>query len=153
MKLFRITKTKYVETAWSGVGAEKAGGRWNSKGHKAVYLASTISLAQLEILVHIERSSVLSAYSCLELDVPDNLIVSLDLNALPRNWQEDPAPDETQELGDQWLEEGDGVALLIPSTIVPQEMNAVLNPLHPSYEALVSKALQVPLVFDLRLLK
>tara|TARA_R110002095_G_scaffold216280_1_gene212808 strand:+ start:422 stop:883 length:462 start_codon:yes stop_codon:yes gene_type:complete len=151
MKLYRITKAKYASTAWTGAGASAVGGRWNSAGHKAVYVAESIALAQLEILVHVESAALLSKYVCYEIEVPETLIRRLDASALPTNWQEDPAPDETQEIGDQWLEGGDALALLVPSTIVPQEINAILNPQHPDYDDLIASAVEIPFVFDPRL--
>lgn len=151
MKLYRIVKTKYAATAWSGTGAATAGGRWNPVGIKAVYVAGSISLAQLEMLVHVQNTDLLKAYSCFEIDVPEALIAKLQSSALPDNWQEDPAPDETQEIGEQWLEGTLTAALLVPSTLVPQEYNAVLNPNYPDYDNLVSTASEVPFSFDPRL--
>ena len=153
MKFYRITKVKYASTAWTGAGANAAGGRWNSIGHKAVYVAQSIALTQLEMLVHLQSSTLLSHYCCFEIDIPEPLIIQLDSTALPENWQEDPAPDETQEIGDQWLDETTTLALLVPSTIVPQEYNALLNPLHPDYDDITEQAIELPFALDPRLLR
>ena len=151
MKLYRITKARYTASAWTGEGAERFGGRWNSRGKRAVYVASSISLAQLEILVHVEKADLLESCCCYEITVPESLLVLLDTASLPANWRDDPAPEETRQIGDQWLASRSSVGLLIPSTVVPQEYNALLNPQHPEYEQIIDQALETPLQFDPRL--
>lgn len=151
MKLYRITKARYATSAWTGEGAERFGGRWNSRGKRAVYVASSISLAQLEILVHVEKADLLESYCCYEITIPESLLVLLDTASLPTNWRDDPAPEETRQIGDQWLVSRSSVGLLIPSTVVPQEYNALLNPQHPEYEQIIDQALEIPLQFDPRL--
>ena len=151
MKLYRITKARYAASAWTGEGAERFGGRWNSRGKRAVYVASSISLAQLEILVHVEKADLLESYCCYEITIPESQLAVLDTASLPTNWRDDPAPDETRQIGDQWLASRSSVGLLIPSTVVPQEYNALLNPQHPEYEQIIDQALEIPLQFDSRL--
>lgn len=74
MILYRMTKTRYISTAWSGLGAKEAGGRWNSVGTALVYLSETASLTMLETLVHINAPQLLDAYTLLSIDVPDDQI-------------------------------------------------------------------------------
>lgn len=69
MILYRMTKTRYITTAWSGLGAKEAGGRWNSVGTALVYLSETASLTMLETLVHINAPQLLDAYTLLSIDV------------------------------------------------------------------------------------
>jgi len=151
MKLYRITKARYAASAWTGEGAERFGGRWNSRGKRAVYVASSISLAQLEILVHVEKADLLESYCCYEMTVPESQLAVLDTASLPANWRDDPAPEEARLIGDQWLASRSSVGLLIPSTVVPQEYNALLNPQHPEHEKIIDQALEIPLQFDPRL--
>ncbi|VAW49212.1 hypothetical protein MNBD_GAMMA04-573, partial [hydrothermal vent metagenome] len=78
IKAYRIVKSKWVNTAFDGEGAKRYGGRWNSKGVVCVYLANSISLAMLEILVHINQQSLLKHYQLFELELPIKQIQRLD---------------------------------------------------------------------------
>ena len=73
------------------------------------------------------------------------------IDTYPDNWQDEPAPSSTARIGDQWLAEGKTVALEIPSVIVPQESNFLLNPLHYDFKSIVNSAVSRPLKFDERL--
>jgi RES domain-containing protein len=149
IKLYRIVKTKWQSHALDGEGARLFGGRWNSKGKACVYCASSESLAQLEMLVHIQSSALLCSYSIFELHI--NPAQVSELARLPSNWQAEPAPPETAILGDQWLAEKSTVALKVPSVIVPREPNYLLNPLHADFHAIVENATSQPINFDERL--
>ncbi|WP_108650885.1 RES family NAD+ phosphorylase [Dongshaea marina] len=151
MKGYRIVKSEYLSSAWSGYGAELYGGRWNSKGHKAVYCATSISLAMLEILVHINSEALLNDYVLLEIELTEDDVMGLHSSDLPTSWNAEPATEETQELGDEWLQSQLSVALLVPSVVVPQEMNLLLNPLHPEFTGIIQKAARLPVLFDRRL--
>ena len=151
MRFYRIIKTKHISSAWSGFGAEQYGGRWNHPGYAAIYVASSLSLAMLEMLVHLQKSQLMDSYSMLTIDVPDEQIIELDSSSLSRHWQNYPAPDETMDIGDRWLESYSSVALLVPSVIVPAEYNAILNPHHHELIAYLKSVEQRPLKFDQRL--
>jgi RES domain-containing protein len=151
VKAFRIVKAKWAATAFDGEGARLFGGRWNSKGIACVYLAESESLAALEILVHINSASLLAAYTSFEVSISSGQILKVAPADLPANWQENPAPSETAEFGDDWLRSGDSVALWVPSTIITRERNILLNPRHPEYDGLVEAAQELPFQFDPRL--
>jgi RES domain-containing protein len=150
--LYRIVKEKWAESAFDGEGSRLYGGRWNSIGRSAVYVAASESLAILEILVHLKNTKVLESYVLftLELDEADALVLEND--DLPDNWNEEPAPLQTAEIGDQWLSSCSSLALAIPSVVVPREQNYVLNTKHPGYPKLIETAKKLEISFDTRLL-
>ncbi len=151
MRAVRITKRKHAQTAWSGYGAQQFGGRWNSVGYKAVYCASSASLAVLEVLVHLAQPDLLEHYLLLEVDVPDEAVAMLDPDDLPADWADSPAPASTQRIGDEWLLGGETLGLLVPSVVVPSEQNLLLNPAHPAFAAVLNTARETPYRFDPRL--
>ncbi|MEY0431245.1 RES family NAD+ phosphorylase [Providencia rettgeri] len=134
MILYRLVKSNFAHDAWSGQGAMLYGGRWNHKGTPAVYTSTSISLATLEVLVHINQDILLSQFSLLSIDINDKYVMKLSLDHLPTDWQQDPAPTSTMDIGTIWLNNQDSLALLIPSCIVPYEYNAIINPLHPQFQ-------------------
>ena len=151
MILYRMTKTRYITTAWSGLGAKEAGGRWNSVGTALVYLSETASLTMLETLVHINAPQLQYAYTQLSIDVPDDQIQAFDLNLLPPGWASEDAPAELALYGDNWAESGSSVALRIPSALSPVEFNYLLNPAHPAIFDLMKTVQKIPYQYDTRL--
>ncbi|WON77933.1 RES family NAD+ phosphorylase [Serratia sp. UGAL515B_01] len=148
---FRIVKTKYLDTAWSGYGAQRHGGRWNHKGNAMIYLATSVSLATLECLVHFDDSALLQHYTLLSIEVSDTDIIALEPTALPTNWQQLTAPQETMDIGSEWLDSGSSVGLLVPSSVVPMENNILINPQHTDFTAYLSSVQAMPHIFDPRL--
>lgn len=153
MIFYRITKKQHASDAWTGNGAKLFGGRWNHKGYPAVYVSSAISLACLEILVHAQRENLLDQYRVFSIEIPDNLIEYLEEHHLPDNWRRDPAPISTMDIGTGWLNSQESLALIIPSTIIPAENNAILNPLHPRFSSCLKKVTEQEFVFDKRFIK
>lgn len=132
MRAWRIARRKYQ--ALDGEGARVNGGRWNSEGRAAVYASETLALAALEYLVHVEPLLAPSDLVAMEIELPDDpgLGVRVEPGQFPdANWQQYPAPEWEAELGDLWLAEGEFLWLAVPSAIVPQEHNILINPLHP----------------------
>lgn len=151
MIFYRLVTGRYASEAWSGSGANQYGGRWNHKGHPAVYVSTSISLAALEILVHVKRDTVLNQYQLFSIDIPDDQIDHLDKEWLPGDWQENPAPVSTMDPGTSWLQASDALALILPSCIIPYENNAILNPLNPAFQQALSSVQRHSFVFDTRL--
>lgn len=148
---FRLVKTIYAATAFDGYGARTYGGRWNSPGKSCVYLGSSRALCVLETLVHLEIEDLMAGYTLLNIEVPEELIVSLNVEALPDDWQADPAPRSTQIIGDEWLNSSEkGLVLQVPSTITG-EWNALFNPLHPGARDVLNTITAEPFVIDPRL--
>lgn len=151
MKAYRITKRKHKDTAFSGFGARQYGGRWNLSNYPAVYLSESIALAQLEILVNLGEEGSLKDYSLFQIDVPDSEIMVLADEAYPSDWNGRRMSASTQEIGTDFLMEGEALALAVRSCVVPQEYNLILNPEDPTAEVVIEEAVEVIFQFDDRL--
>jgi RES domain-containing protein len=148
---WRIVKTRFAAQAFDGEGARLYGGRWNSVGVRMVYTAGSVSLAVLEILVNLENTYVLPAYSLCAVNFDDDLVTTLDRSRLPANWRDSPSPPELLAIGDAWIASGSSAVLEVPSAVVESESNYLINPAHPDFAALVIEPPQ-PFTFDPRLL-
>ncbi|EKN4690901.1 RES family NAD+ phosphorylase [Yersinia ruckeri] len=151
MMLYRIVHNRYLATAWTGYGAETYGGRWNHKGHAAIYLASSVSLAMLETLVHVEDSATLNDFNLFQITIPDNAIMVLQQQDWPRGWRDDPPPVATMDIGTEWIGSVSSVGLLVPSTLVPLERNMLVNPKHRDFASCLKSINPLTFSFDPRL--
>jgi RES domain-containing protein len=153
MIVFRISKKAHINDL-SGIGAGLYGGRWNPKGINLVYTSSSIALASLEYLVH-NYHLLSSAEICLakiKIGTPKP-IMELKAKELPIHWN---LPlkilQATQQFGkDFYLQQNDYI-LKVPSAVVPQEYNLLLNPLHKHHVRTKVVEIIDPFVFDQRLL-
>ncbi|MDA8138097.1 MAG: RES family NAD+ phosphorylase [Desulfobacteraceae bacterium] len=136
IKAWRITKKKYAKKAFAGEGAKTFGGRWNPPGHLAVYTADSLSLAILELIVHLDKDEDIRDFVAIPVEFDEVLVTTWPESELPRNWSQHPIPDQTQQLGKAWLEENQYLALKVPSSVVPNDSNYVINPLHPEFASL-----------------
>ncbi|ENH3412293.1 RES domain-containing protein [Escherichia coli] len=151
MILYRLTKTRYLISAWSGLGAKEAGGRWNSVGTAMVYLSEAASLTMLETLVHLNAPQLLDSFTLLSIDVPEDQIMTFDMAMLPSDWADEDAPAVLAHYGDSWVQDAQSVALRIPSALSPVEYNFLLNPAHPDVPGLMKTVRTIPFSFDTRL--
>jgi RES domain-containing protein len=133
---WRICKKSHSKTAFDGEGARRFGGRWNNPGTTVVYVAESQSLAALEMLVHLHSPDLLGKYVLIPVEIEESLIVRVDRTSLPKNWRSDPGPVEVKSIGDEWAQSGKSVALCVPSTLVPDESNFLLNPRHAEFSTL-----------------
>lgn len=134
--VYRITRKRYQDTAFDGEGARRYPGRWNSRGTPMVYTASSRSLAILEILVNYEAEELLMRdYVVIPATIPEALI--LTAANLPKDWSVSPIAPASREFGDAWVSGQDSAALSVPSTVVPEEDNILLNPGHPEFHKIV----------------
>jgi RES domain-containing protein len=126
-------------------------GRWHTKGHPVVYCTLNPATALLEVLVHIEIDSEdrPERFQVLRIEGPDALsIEEIEPNALPSNWAEDIA--STQSVGDGWLSERRSLLLKVPSALVPETWNVLVNPQHVQANLLkITRTYEHP--FDARL--
>lgn len=148
---WRLTKTKFANSSLNADGARLYGGRWNSPGVSVVYFAETISLAVLEILVHLNAARLLESYSLIRIDFDDRLLIEKTVDDLPETWADFPAAPQAQAVGDEWVQSAESLLLRVPSAVIPLEHILVLNPHHPDLRQL-SIAAPVPFLFDPRLL-
>lgn len=117
---------RWQAAAPSGEGAALFPGRWNKPGERMVYLADSLALAALETLVHLEAHGTDGAYIAFELTLPGEAVERVD--NLPTDWQHDLTL--TRERGSRWLRAGQALAMSVPSVLVPDGANLLLNPAH-----------------------
>lgn len=135
VRAWRITQKNHAETAFDGIGASFEGGRWNHKGVHVVYSSESISLAALEIIVHLPEEVLLySEYVRIPITIPKKSIVAIDPQRSPTGWDSIPPKAPTQDIGTQWAKSLKSLALKVPSTIVPEESNYIINPFHPDFK-------------------
>jgi RES domain-containing protein len=146
---WRLTKARYLATAWDGEGARRVGGRWNSPGTAVVYVSATLSLALVETLVHLP-SGVLPAYAAVPVEFDESLVETLRSSDLPSVWRSQPAPSETRAIGDAWARSARSALLCVPSVVVPAEFNYIVNPRHPDFGR-IRIGTAMPFPFDPRL--
>ena len=134
MFLWRISN----HPSLSGDGALRAAGRWHTRGRRVVYFAQNPAAALLEILVHfeIDIQDLPLRYRLLKIEAPDDVgIERLTVDQLPADWPE--RTEVTRALGDGWLTEGSAALLKVPSAIVPETFNVLLNPAHQDAKRVV----------------
>ena len=132
MTVWRLCRKKYI--AFDGEGSRLAGGRWNRRGTAVVYTSATLSLAVLEYFVNLPRAAAPSDLVAISAEVPKDLpMTSVEESSLPRNWRSYPAPESLAGIGTRWAEERKTPMLAVPSAVVPQERNYLLNPAHPLF--------------------
>ena len=130
MQVFRIAKTAHVNDL-SGSGARLYGGRWNRKGTAIIYTSEYRSLATVEYLVHVPLSILPSDLSLACIEIPDRISLKQISKAdLPSSWRDYPAPLELAEIGTNWVLKNESLMLRVPSTVVENEFNILINPGH-----------------------
>lgn len=146
MRVWRLTKAEHAP-GLDGEGARLWGGRWNSPGVPMVYAASSLSLAAFEVLVHLppqmRRAGGFPALMAVCLDLPDDLPNWLSPTDLTSQTQ-------TRSIGDGFVKAGHDLTLRVPSFVIPQDWNLLINPRHPDMAVVTVEALE-PFQFDDRL--
>lgn len=147
--LWRIARRPYALDR-GGVGARDAGGRWNSIGTAVIYTGRTIAIAALETFVHVAgvvppdlvlvRVALPERHSSETAAPPD----------LPPDWDRIPPGPTSMRFGTRWASEKRSLVLYVPSALLPEEMNGVLNPNHPEFAG-VAMTIERPFHFDPRM--
>lgn len=153
MRVYRIEREKYIPSTLSGIGAASASGyRWNSKNTYLVYTAESRALAMLEVSVHLDLSEDLPTDRYyVEIEIPDEIeILELQADDLPMYWDSRPPVLETQFIGDDFVQQNTAAVLKVPSCIVTQEYNYLINPHHPESSKIIIKSIN-RFLFDQRL--
>ena len=148
MRLWRISD----HASLSGDGGLHNAGRWHSRGRRVLYLADHPASALLEVMVHLEvdGEDLPSHYQLLGIDVPDDATIeSIDESGLPSDWRQQTRP--TRACGDDWLRAGATTLYRVPSAIVPEAANYLLNPGHADAARIVM-ASAIRAAFDPRLM-
>ena len=142
MRVWRLARKRFATL--DGTGARLYGGRWNRRGQAVVYTSVNLSLAVLEVIVHLELAleDFPADYVKIGIEVPDTLRIER-IEALPRTAA------QTVQVGANWYDYGRAVGLSVPSVVMPEERNLLLNPSHPDFERI--RALPAkPFLFDPR---
>lgn len=151
IRAYRICQEKWAANAFDGEGARRYGGRWNAKGTSVIYLASSVALAEMEILVNLDDPRALhDRYAVIPVDFSEDLVESIDPKQLPDDWTHGDGHHATMRLGTEWAMARRSLVLRVPSVPVPFEVNYVVNPLHPDFSKLVI-GIALSLQFDERL--
>lgn len=130
MEVFRISRAKYAGDL-SGIGAEKFGGRWNSKGVAMLYTSQSRALAMAEVAVHFSLSILPADFCIATIEISnDAKIKELVVNKIPNGWDSIPHNDTTQKIGDKFIADNEFVCLKVPSVIVRGDYNYLINPKH-----------------------
>jgi len=149
MYAYRITLTKYANNLYAS-GYEA---RWNSKGTRLIYTAQSRALACLENLVHRGGHGINTAFSTMKIEIPDNIsIEKIRVLELPESWHltSSQSYQTSRMIGDQWIQASTSCILKVPSALITEECNYLLNPAHPDFTKV--KVLSVtPFSFDERL--
>ena len=153
MLVYRIEREKYLRSTLSGNGAAMSKGfRWNSQYTRLVYTAESRALAMLEVAVHLDLNQDLPTDRFyVEIEIPDDMtILELNIKDLPPSWDSKPPGTITQNIGDEFVANLEAAVLKVPSSIVPEESNYLINPNHPDAKRIKVRK-SMPMVFDGRL--
>jgi len=152
MRFWRISRRRYAADAATGEGARLYGGRWNSRGVRVVYASTSLALAAVETFVNLEPNLRPADLVFIEGEIPDKLEVGkLDLKSLPADWYE-TRDESLRQFGDDWIQLGQSVALLVPSAAIRGEWNVLLNPIHRDFSAIQFHE-PSPFEFDVRMFR
>lgn len=142
--VYRICRRQYA--AFAGEGARRQSGRWNNDGTSVVYTAGSLSLAVLEVLAHTDASLLPADLVYVAAEIPAPIkITRYTLADMPSDWQQNPAPSRTKDLGQQWAQEAKTAVLAVPATLIALETNYLLNPHHRDVQKI---RVQAPVEFD-----
>lgn len=154
MRVWRICNARHAETAFSGEGSRLFSGRWNAPGVAMVYAATSLSLASIEVFVHLGPEDTPEHLVSIEANLPDleeATCARIDLLRLPPGWRNERHPDLPQ-IGSDCVRSQRSLALMVPSVAVDGEWNVLLNPSHPD-AAGIKIADPKPFHFDARMFR
>jgi RES domain-containing protein len=148
MLVYRLQNTRYAHEL-SGEGARLHGGRWNHIGIPCVYAAESRALAVLEFSVNVNIERILRNLSMTSIEIPDD-IHQVSISHLPGDWNHYPAPPSTKEFGSHLLNSAQHLIIKIPSSVIPDEYNYLINPRHPGSNLCQIKEVK-DFVYDIRI--
>jgi RES domain-containing protein len=130
MLVYRVGNGAYARDL-TGEGARLFGARWNHIGTPCLYASSSRALAVLEFSVNVNLSRILRNLTITTIEIPEDDIQVLKISELPGDWKDAPAPPSTKDFGTGLLNEMHHLVLQIPSTVIQEEYNYLVNPRHP----------------------
>ena len=150
MRVYRITAAKYA----SKLSSSGAANRWNQEGEFVIYSAESRSLASLELVVHRSAIKPQLEYKVLviDIDLPKSQVKKVTESGLPENWRSVNAYNILQQIGSRWYTECKKLVFQIPSVIIPQEYNYIINTKHKLFDDKVNIVSNEDYFWDARLL-
>jgi RES domain-containing protein len=146
---WRLTRDIYQDQAMTGNGGLFAPGRWHTQGRRIIYSSGSLALATLELFVNLQNKGQLARYVKSRILIPESLVVELETEHVV-TFIRDPESFDTRGYGDRWLNEGKSCVLKVPSRVVVEEFNYLINPVHPAFGEI--EASTEPYRVDARLL-
>jgi RES domain-containing protein len=151
VRLWRIAQRRFALDKQC-LGAAQFGGRWNPVGIAAMYCGTSVAICSLEKFVHV-GAGPLPPMVLVAVDIPDGSpLYAPDPATLPAGWDALPSSKAAQSFGAAWLAGSAELGMKVPSAIVPEETNVILNPRHPDYAGIVLTIVR-PFTFDDRMYK
>jgi RES domain-containing protein len=149
MEVYRIVRKKYA----TGLNTSGAANRWNLKGQFVLYTGCSRLLATLELVVHMGPATPKDSYQVMIIHIPDNdeLYTQIRSRDLPANWRGMAAYGLLQAMGSHWYNEQESLVLKVPSAVIPQEFNFVINTVHPLFAANIKLVSYEEYFWDTRL--
>lgn len=130
MLVFKITHKKYAET----LSVSGLSGRWNSNGKLVLYTAENISLALLENMIYRVGTGFNADYKIMVIEVPDKSFEAISKEKLPKNWRNIESYPALQKMGDSWYDSQESLCLKVPSSVLPENFNFIINTIHPDFK-------------------
>ena len=146
MRVWRIAADAptYAADDLTGTGAKLSGGRWNRKGTPMVYAAASRALACLETLVHLNAGDLPLNRYLVELLIPEKLFASA-VHFKPQahvGWDAIPEGLVSLDAGQAWVRQGRSAVMVVPSVLVPEEFNVLINPAHPDAGSIAARKIR-----------
>jgi RES domain-containing protein len=132
MEVFRISREAYASRLVASGGPN----RWNKGDQHVIYAGSSRSLSTLELIVHRNSIAPLDHYKVMVISIPDSdyLIKQIPTKVLPANWRTLSAYPELQQIGTDWYKSKETLVLKVPSAVIPNEFNFIINFEHPDFK-------------------
>ena len=150
MELFRIAQAAYAGT----LTASGRNNRWNNDGQYVIYAGSSRSLSTLESVVHRNDIKLVPPGKVMVISVADNdrIVRQIGLKDLPTDWRTIAAYPILQQIGSDWYTKNETLLLKVPSAVIIQEYNYLINTKHPDFAGKVSLVRTEDYFWDDRLL-
>ncbi|HMV14737.1 MAG TPA: RES family NAD+ phosphorylase [Chitinophagales bacterium] len=133
MIVYRICNKLYANDL-QGIGAKMYGGRWNNVGNAVVYTSSSRALAALEVLVHLPSTTLKKLdFTVVSIEIPENSVEEIFYDDIKRDFQINRFSAFFKNIGDNWLRENKSLLLKVPSVVIHEEMNYLINPNHKDF--------------------
>jgi RES domain-containing protein len=149
VRVWRIARA--VHAALDGEGGRLYGSRWTPRGAAAVFASATLSLATLERFVHTDPDLEPDDLVAISVSIDSRIAIeAVAVGDLPKDWRAHPPPPELILIGERWLQRGGAAVLSVPSVVIPQERNFVIDPNHADFRNIKVERSE-PFGFDARM--